>query len=527
MKKIIAVLFLMLLPLSAAENTCQSCHPNVRGSCNLTCRQCHLSPAAVVKPTADHPAIIPNPSTERWWDEKCVQCHQQQVASFRKSLHYSNRGMIDQTLFLFGQSDRLFSTSPEAWKALKAVKGVETPDMSGVVNHLLAGKCLSCHFAADTEDDAVGRKHAAGCASCHVALDQQTGKPLHGHRFQKKIEDEVCLTCHSGNRVGADYYGYFEHDYHNQYNMPYGSKPRFGAFQHRLQNDVHQQAGMQCVDCHQEHVARSNAPRFEGEQPDVRCVDCHGGFDGSPAQKQDSVPLFSRQTVAHQDFHRKVRCSACHARWSFQDYGLHLFLDQSAHYEMWEDYIWQGDGEVARLLQQQLALSPQQRVKAHSTNKLSGEKMAGVWYKGWTFRRWETPVLGWDTYGKVSVIRPLYQYFITFVDSLDRVWIDSQKPRRRDGEVGWNWDAYAPHTIGKKGRTCESCHLNVKALGLGIRHHAQDSAAHAITLPVQPVLPGSRLLNAAERERLLKKSKAYKIWRSRAFLQEGAQRLFK
>ena len=511
----------------AAEPSCQSCHREMHSNCGLTCQACHLSPNATQIPgLKNHPAVIANPSTSEWWAEKCLSCHQKEIRSFEKSLHYSNAGCIDQTRFLLGKNARLFQTNQQTWQRLKSVRKIEKPIIAGLADHLLAGKCLSCHFESDRRQDAFGRKHAAGCAACHVTIDQNTGHPLHGHQFQKKPDDIVCLSCHSGNRVGADYYGYFEHDYHNQYQTPYGSKPEFAAFQHRLQTDVHRRAGMHCTDCHTEHGSHQTAARFEGQYPDVRCSDCHGGFGEKPTRAFDRIKLFSSKIIAHQNFHSKVRCSSCHAQWSYQDYGLHLFLDQSRHYEMWEDYLWQGDGEVTALLQQQLALPENQRVSAYSTNKLSGQKMPGIWYKGLTFRRWENPVLGWDTQGKIGIIRPFFQYFITYVDSLDRVWIDSEKPVRKDGTLGWNWDAYVPHTIGAKGRSCESCHLNPKVAGLGIRQSADDSAANVITLPSAPILPRSRLLNSEEQKRLLQKSRSYKYWRSKAYLQNGIRQLF-
>jgi len=518
MRRWFMILFLLVVFLlqNSAGQDCRTCHQQTQSNCNLTCQDCHLSSRAEFKPNVkDHPRIIKNPSREQYWQEKCVSCHKTEIASFKNSLHYSSAGIIDQTRFLFGKNKTLLQTDAEAWKKLRDIRDVEQKKPGGVVDHLLASKCLACHFEADRRSDVAGRKHAVGCAGCHVQIDQQSGKPLHGHRFQKKVKDQVCLTCHSGNRVGADYYGYFEHDYHNQYNTPYGAKAQFGAFQHRLTADVHRQAGLQCVDCHREHVARKIRPQYEGQQPLVRCQDCHGGFNEKPANKINRAKRFKSTVIAHQNFHQRLRCSACHARWSYQDYGLHLFLDQSAHYEMWADYLWQGDGEVTQLLQQQLGLAPPERKPAYSLNKISGKKMNGVWYQAWTFRRWEDPVLGVDEQGKIGIIRPLYQYFITFVDSLEQVWIDSQKPVRADGQPGWNWAVYGPHTIGKSGRQCESCHLNGKAVGLGLRQSIEDEVVNKITLPQPPILPGQRLLNGKEKRKLLNKTVKYRQMRAK------------
>ncbi len=515
-----------------AGETCQSCHKDAQSNCNLRCGDCHLSSSADFLPKEkNHPKIIRNPSLEKWWEEKCESCHSEVIQKFRNSLHYSNAGIIDQTRYLWGKQDEPLKSNPEEWKTLRGAGAISNPTTADLADHLLASKCFGCHFDAEMRRASEGRKRVAGCAACHTPLDQQTGKPLHGHRFQKKVGDEVCLTCHSGNYVGGDYYGFFEHDYHREYQTSYGSKPLFGAYQHRLARDVHQQAGMKCMDCHSKSdVTGDNVIRhFEGERPAVRCEDCHGGFGkkASSAKAINKAFIFDSAIAAHQSFHARVSCTACHAQWSYQDYGLHLFLDETDNYEMWANFLWQGDGEVYDLLSTQLAKKQVNRQKAYSTNKLTGERIPGIWYKGWTFRRWETPILGVDRNGKFGIIRPLYQYYVTYVDSLDRVWLDSEKPKRSDGKIGWNWDVYQPHTIGKRGRNCESCHENPKAAGLGIRQSVGDSAAHFITIPHNTILPEARLLNYREKRRLLGKSEQYKIWRTRALKRGGIDELYK
>ncbi|MGD9899368.1 MAG: cytochrome c3 family protein, partial [Calditrichaceae bacterium] len=395
-----------------------------------------------------------------------------------------------------------------------------------IVDNLLVKKCLACHFNASGKDDQPGKIRAGGCASCHIPFDQKSGKPLHGHKMQKKVEDETCLTCHSNNHIGGDYYGYFEHDYHQEYATPYGSQPKFGAYQHRLTTDVHQLAGMTCLDCHSSHRVMNNSQiqNFDGQSPDIRCENCHGGFNASPLR--DDAKKFNKDIISHKDFHADLTCSSCHAQWSYQDYGLHLFLDETKHYELWENLIWQGDKSVITLLTDMFLITPAERPTAHSPNRLTGVESTGIWYKGWSFRRWEDPILGINPDGKYSIIRPLYQYYITYVDSSENLWLDSVIPKRSDGRPGWSWDTYTPHTTGKHGRSCESCHGNTKAAGLGIRNAFSDSVSNSVTIPTEPVIPGSRLLNKNEQKRLLEKSANYKKWRTRAFKTEGIEELF-
>ena len=188
--------------------------------------------------------------------------------------------------------------------------------------------------------------------------------------------------------------------------------------------------------------------------------------------------------------------------------------------------MWQGDFAITRLLQKQLSLSPGKRTPARTPNRLNGQPLPGAWYKAWTFRRWEGVVLGKDAQGNYAPIRPLYQFHITYVDSQDNVWLDSAIPRTADGKKGWNWDVYTPHTVTGKAQSCEGCHGNPLAAGLGIRNSANDRVAHPITIPDPPILPGTRLLNAQEQKKLLGSSEKYKKWRARAYKEQGMLKLF-
>ncbi|MCK5852687.1 cytochrome c3 family protein, partial [bacterium] len=254
-----------------------------------------------------HPAIIKNPSTERWWDEKCISCHKNQITSFQKNSHYSLSRIINQTRYLWGKTGILKTGGdPDDWKKLIPESEAQGHTMSELVDNLLSKKCMACHFNADAKEDATGRKRNAGCAACHIPLDQNSGKPLYGHIMQKTVSDTVCLSCHSGNYVGGDYYGYFEHDYHTEYNMPYESKPLFGAYQHRLSVDIHKTAGLRCMDCHKSEGVMGKSGVT------VTCEDCHGGFNQS---KKISAKPFNKNITSHNSFHKNVSCTACHAQW--------------------------------------------------------------------------------------------------------------------------------------------------------------------------------------------------------------------
>jgi hypothetical protein len=119
----------------------------------------------------------------------------------------------------------------------------------------------------------------------------------------------------------------------------------------------------------------------------------------------------------------------------------------------------------------------------------------------------------------------MYQYYITYVDTADNLWLDSVIPQTADGRKGWSWDAYSPHTTGK-GRTCESCHENPKAAGMGIKFVQAADAAHPISIPSDPVVPEARLLNKDEQQKLLLKSDLYKKWKATFLRKSGIDSLF-
>ncbi|KAA3618443.1 MAG: hypothetical protein D8M58_13345 [Calditrichaeota bacterium] len=516
----IIILFSIFSNLFAQEETCVDCHKESKSSCNISCQDCHSSPNADFIPNEkDHPTIIQNPSLEKWWDEKCVSCHEDYIKKFRSSQHYSTADIINQTRYLWGKDESLKNNNHDSWKELEkeGVASGNTP--VELVDNLLAKKCMACHFNASGKQNAVGKKRNSGCASCHIPLDQITGKALFGHKMQKEVRDETCLTCHTSNYVGADYFGYFEHDYHEEYATPFGAEPIFGSYQHRLIKDVHASAEMNCSGCHTEGNSK-----FEKTK---NCSDCHGGFNQSLKLENENpeTPLFNKEVISHRDFHKNIECSACHAQWSYQDYGLHLFLDETNNFQMWENVKWQGDQGITDLLNSASGES-HESVIPQSINRLSGEKSRGMWYKGWTFRRWEDPVLGINEKGKYSIIRPMYQFYITYVDSNENIWLDSAIPVKSNGQKGWSWDAYSPHTIGK-GRNCESCHENPKAIGLGIRQSLKDSPANEISLPSQPIEKSSRLLTTQEQMRLLNKSNLYKKWRAKHFIESGLDKILK
>ena len=130
----------------------------------------------------------------------------------------------------------------------------------------------------------------------------------------------------------------------------------------------------------------------------------------------------------------KLECYACHARWVPQCYGCHAKVDMRKKGYDWID---------------------------------GSEEGTYQWEESRGYLRWETPLLGINPEGKVSTYITGCQAIFTQIGEdgkaleLNKVFITS------DGHYGIANNPVQPHTISKKARTCENCHSESKALGLG------------------------------------------------------------
>jgi hypothetical protein len=363
------------------------------------------------------------------------------------------------------------------------------------------------------------------------ALDKsKAGYPVK-HQFTKRMSNAQCLHCHNQNHVGADYVGLFERDYSRTYQAPViDGKMVSGAHgdrYHRLSKDVHAEKGLWCIDCHNKRDVMGDGRiySYAMEVPKRSCSSCHGGFDderpdssisaikldgrgysftSKNAGRLHPLKLFSRDSPGHHiEAHRRLRCSACHAQWSYQDLGLSLIREDMFEGAKWYGLSAQGDPSLQRILEMQLKVLG--RSYPRSRDLIADKTIRGIWSAGWRFRRWELMPLGLDDKGRYSILRPLYQYLVSYVDSLGGVPLDSALPLRGDGGgTGWAYMPYVPHTIAPFGRSCEQCHLNRVAAGLGI--HEETTPDTQLTVPSPPAVSTMRLLNPEEQQKLLEPS---------------------
>ena len=318
-------------PNSSAEqaapptNGCLRCHTNIQLDANhlIACSRCHGGNAQATEQATAHQGLISKPSHPSFMQQTCGKCHFKLVQTAQHSLHFTLKNKVNTIRHHFGAAETLAQ--------VLEIPEEEPPTTTlGLADDMLRRRCLRCHTysAGDTYS---GVTHGTGCASCH--LPWKEGK-MASHVFQKP-KDHQCLSCHYSNHVGWDYYGRYEHDFNWEYRTPYTMETKshypdrpYGLEYHDLAPDIHQQAGLVCIDCHRQ-------PGHEQTDLQLRCTTCHGwkaaekpGLDnlqiidgslqlqGAEDGKKHTVPLLKHP--AHQKYGQEVNCQVCHGQWSFK-----------------------------------------------------------------------------------------------------------------------------------------------------------------------------------------------------------------
>lgn len=483
--------------------TCVTCHESTAtmdASHALPCVRCHRGDPSATDKDKAHQDLIPDPGDLRHAEQTCGACHAEIVSRVKQSPMALAPGMINQARFAFGAqktTENVYGTMDEG-----GIKQLPLPkESANLGDDLLRRSCLRCHLYT-SGSTRWGEHRGQGCSACHVAYPNSSdGKPT-AHMIVRNVGLNACLKCHNANHVGCDYVGLYEKDFQRGFVSPFqhGRQPAriYGAEQHRLLPDLHFQAGMICTDCHStdEIHGTGEIPRAQRSKVAVSCEGCHVRGDHQAILKTSDgkmtllrgagrpVPAWNPGLIPHKvDRHReKLRCSACHAAWSFQDYGLHLMLEERADYWKWSTLSGQNDPQIQELLLRNVGTyadvvppaqgskpaKPEDAWELPATRDwISGELRPGAWFRGLTLRRWERPPLGLDSNGKVSVMRPMYQYVISHVDAQDNLLLDRHVPETGGGFPALIFNPYAPHTIAKRGRACHECHGSPKAAGLG------------------------------------------------------------
>ena len=435
---------------SPAVEGCLGCHPmRLDSRHDFACEDCHAGDPKVRDQEVAHAGFISQPAHPDHMADTCGKCHAAIVAQATRSLHFTVADEINLVRQAFGAKERLAS--------LNAIPQQEAPtNRLQLADDLLRRRCLRCHLytAGDTY---AGTHHGTGCAACHLAFSNGS---VRDHRFLARPTDLQCLGCHYGNRVGADYYGRFEQDINWDYRTPFQAKAKeerqpYGVGFHQLSPDLHQEAGMTCIDCH------SGLELMVGGTK-LSCLSCHDSVLGSEVPKTLTETDGHRQLtmlangkrlevpvmkdLAHELYGQWVACQVCHGQWSFADHGNHLLRQDSPDYEPWQALTRQGNAEVETKFEAALSQGTLDR-QPTMVDGITGGSFPGVWLQAYEFRRWEEMSVCLNSQGVLHVCRPILDMHLSYVNSDNEVVFDSVPPDTKIQVM----QPYTPHTTGRAG----------------------------------------------------------------------------
>lgn len=431
---------------------CRGCHDmQLDALHDIACTECHKGNNESSDKDISHKSMVAMPAHPDNVMASCGKCHGSQVNDTLHSLHFTVKNEVNLVRSAFGAEEEL--------ESLTDIPMGESPaTILGLSDDLLRRRCLRCHVYT-SGDNYPATARGTGCASCHLSFYE--GK-LQSHAFLSTPGDQQCLQCHYGNRVGFDYYGRFEHDMNEEYRTPYTTtndyfRP-FGIEYHQLAPDVHQKQGMICVDCHggMELMGRVNV------HPD--CASCHDErkleqkipvnmvkkttgtyiLTSAKDKKEHVVPLVKHP--AHEKYGQTVGCQVCHAQWTFNDKQTHLLRNDTDEYDDFSRLTVQGSFEVEQVLENNLDYDVDE-IDPEMSDKITGELLPGLWHKGYISRRWEDVQIGRDSSGKLQVVRPVLDLYLSWIDDEQNVRFDSEPAKTKNGGML----PYTPHTTGKAG----------------------------------------------------------------------------
>jgi hypothetical protein len=428
---------------------CIDCHTvHTDPDHRLSCISCHKGNDRASDREIAHQGLVPFPAHPDHLAESCGPCHADIVERIPSSLHFTLYNSTNIFRKAFGAENELanFTKTPEKSDPANELE---------LADDLLRRRCFRCHLYSSGDDYPLVR-HGTGCAACHMPFSDGKAKP---HSFQKP-GDEQCLSCHYGNYVGFDYYGRFEHDFNVEYRTPFTTKNKYfrpyGIEYHQLIPDIHKVRGMLCIDCHNGQELMEK----DGGKPS--CKGCHSREKlqlSLPAQvenqqglfilhgrdgKDHTIPLM--QHSAHETQTEDITCQACHAQWTFNDFGKHFLRSDTDNLDVWINLSVQGDLEIETIIENNTDFDNTE-LPIQMTDKLTGEPKDGLWDKGFTMRRWENIILGRDNQGRITTMRPALDYSLSWIDSAETVRFDSVTPIAPDESLR----PYVPHTIGPAG----------------------------------------------------------------------------
>ncbi len=168
------------------------------------------------------------------------------------------------------------------------------------------------------------------------------------------------------------------------------------------------------------------------------------------------------QISAHTD---RMECYTCHATWAPQCYGCHVKVDYSGGKQN-PDFLAASAHHV--------------NGKTGDVDSLKEYLVDGKVTETRSYLRWENPALSQNGEGRISPTIPGCQVTLTVIGKDGKALLQNHIWKLKGVEHGKGvkipkegvnsivMSPVQPHTVGKRSRTCESCHNDPKAMGYGI-----------------------------------------------------------
>ncbi len=491
---------------------CLVCHRGVTGLGNshrpeaVGCASCHGGDVFTLEKARAHAGMDVIAGNLASAVRGCGQaaCHPTIIPRVERSVMATMSGIVEVDRTVFGEA---------AGAAGSASPHVMHLGRSAADTHLRQ-LCASCHVGAmkvalgpNTEDTRGG-----GCNACHLAygpaalgaLARYERETLRGAAEAPTVHPAVsldidngqCFGCHSrSGRISTSYEGWHEmHEPPAEASDPARPAPsRFRTLEdrrvfERVMPDIHQQRGMDCIDCHTsvEVMGDGVAHGRKSEQLRVACEDCHA----APGARLPAVPsatldpesrrilgvrgwpgpapshfgrtargdallnvrvdpageprLVGKRTGALRALkpsapvcvegrgHLRLSCGSCHTAWAPRCPTCHTSFDAAA-----EAYDWVDDANVR-----------------------------GAWReKSGPFAA-DAPTLGVRRLGAQSAGRR--EVVETFVPGMI-VTIDRNRAPGKPADPVFRrlYARIEPHATRREARSCESCHNDPVAIGYG------------------------------------------------------------
>ncbi len=253
---------------------CLICHRAVTGLGNahrpeaVGCASCHGGDVFTIDKDRAHRGMDLIAGNLANAVRRCGQsvCHAPIIPRVERSVMTTMSGIVSVDRAVFGETARMATTEPPRVESLR---------QSAADTHLRQ-LCASCHIGA--AKIALGpndeRSRGGGCNACHLVYSQEAREALVRYEAQKtreapeaptvhpalslEIGNAQCFGCHSrSGRISTNYEGWQE-----LYQPPSSaggssalSPSRFRTLEdervfERVVPDIHQQRGLDCIDCH-------------------------------------------------------------------------------------------------------------------------------------------------------------------------------------------------------------------------------------------------------------------------------------